>query len=132
MIDVADRLAIYELFALYGHVIDERQWSDMDLVFTHDVVYDPSDFGHPVTDNLEDLRNYWMSDESMHPIGHHATNIVITEDPVDGVVRVLSKAIGIGRRGRAGSGVYRDVVVKTSDGWRLSHRRAELRRGAGE
>ena len=59
----------------------------------------------------------------------NASSIVMTEDP-DGVVRVLSKGIGVGRRGRVGSAVYRDVVVRTSAGWRLAARRAELRRPA--
>ena len=127
MIDVADRLAIHELFALYGHIIDERHWSEMELVFTDDVTYDATDFGHEITTSLDALRTHWMSDLSMHPLAHHATNIVISEDP-DGTVRALSKAIGVGVKGRVGSGVYRDIVVKTDAGWRLKYRRAELRR----
>lgn len=127
MIDASDRLAIHELLGLYGHVIDDRRWSDMELVFTKDVVYDASDFGHEITTTLDHLRTFWMSDLSMHPVAHHATNIVITEDP-DGTVRVLSKGLGVGRKGRVGSAIYRDVVVKTDDGWRLASRRAELRR----
>jgi hypothetical protein len=129
MIDIADRLAIHELLGLYGHLIDERRWSDMERVFTDDVVYDATDFGHGITRSLEALRAHWTGDESIHPLAHHATNIVVTEDP-DGVVRVLSKGIGVGRRGRVGSAVYRDVVVRTGAGWRLAARRAELRRPA--
>ena len=127
MIDVADRLAIHELLGLYGHIIDERRWSEMELVFTDDVVYDATDFGHDVTQSLQALRDHWMSDMAMHPLAHHATNIVITED-ADGTVRVLSKALGVGKKGRVGSGVYLDIVVKTEAGWRLKFRRAELRR----
>ena len=130
MVDLADRLAIHELLGHYGHVIDERRWSDMELVFTADVVYDSTDFGGEITRGLDELRARWSGDESRHPLAHHATNIVVTEDP-DGVVRVLSKGIGVGARGRVGSVVYRDTVVRTEAGWRLSHRRAELRRPAG-
>jgi hypothetical protein len=72
----------------------------------------------------------WTGDLTVHPLAHHATNIVVTEDP-DGTVRVLSKGIGVGNRGRVGSVTYHDVVVRTADGWRLAHRRAELRRPAG-
>ena len=32
MLDIADRLAIHELLALYGHLIDERQWSRLDEI----------------------------------------------------------------------------------------------------
>jgi hypothetical protein len=127
MIDIADRLAIHELLGLYGHIIDERRWQDMELVFSDDLVYDATDFGHGITRTLDELRNHWSGDESIHPLAHHATNIVVTED-ADGTVRVLSKGIGVGRKGRVGSAVYRDVVVETPAGWRLSYRRAELRR----
>ena len=57
----------------------------------------------------------------MHPLAHHATNIIVSEDP-DGTVRVLSKGLGVGPNGRVGSVVYRDVVVRTSAGWRFAAR----------
>lgn len=127
VIDVADRLAIHELLGLYGHLIDERRWSELDQVFTEDIVFDSTDLGHGVIRSLEALRQRWAGDESIHPLAHHATNIVVTQDP-DGVVRVLSKGIGVGPRGRVGSVVYRDVVVRVGDGWRLARREARLRR----
>ena len=130
-IDVGDRLAIHELLGLYGHLIDQRRWDELDQVFTAEVTYDATDFGQDVTRTLADLQAHWTSDLSMHPLAHHATNIVVTEDP-DGTVRVLSKGIGVGNKGRVGSVTYHDVVVKTPDGWRLAHRRAELRRPGSE
>ena len=89
MIDPSDRWAIHELIGLYGHVIDDRRWPDLGLVFTDDIVFDASDFGNPVTTSLEELRSLWGSDESMHPLAHHATNIIVTQED-DGTVRVLS------------------------------------------
>lgn len=127
MIDLADRLAIHELLGLYGHVIDERRWQDMDRVFTDDIEFDSSDFGTGVSTSLDELREKWSTDLTQHPVAHHATNIVITEDD-DGTVRVLSKGLGVGRKGRVGSAVYRDVVVRTDAGWRLRTRQATLRR----
>jgi hypothetical protein len=129
-IDLADRLAVHELLGLYGHLIDQRRWNELEQVFTADVVYDATDFGQPVTRSLAGLQAVWTGDLTVHPLAHHATNIVVTEDP-DGTVRVLSKGIGVGNRGRVGSVTYHDVVVRTADGWRLAHRRAELRRPAG-
>jgi hypothetical protein len=128
-LDVADRLAIHELLALYGHLIDERRWDELDTVFTADVVYDASDFGQPVTTSLADLRAHWAGDEALHPLAHHATNVVVTRDG-DGTVRVLSKGIGVGRKGRVGSVTYRDVVVATPAGWRIARRTPTLRRAA--
>ena len=126
-LDVADRLAIHELLGLYGHLIDQRRWSDLDQVFTADAVFDATSFGQTVTHSLDELLEAWTSDLSVHPLAHHVTNIVVTEDD-DGTVRVLSKAIGVGRKGRVGSATYHDVLVRTTAGWRLSQRVAVLRR----
>ena len=76
---------------------------------------------------MAELLAHWTADLSIHPLAHHVTNIVITED-ADGAVRVLSKAIGVGRKGRVGSATYHDVVVHTPGGWRLTQRTAVLRR----
>jgi hypothetical protein len=126
-LDAADRIAIHELLGLYGHLIDERRWSELDQVFTPDAVYDATSFGQGVTTSLATLIEHWTSDMTMHPLAHHATNIVVTEDS-DGTVRVLSKGLGVGRKGRVGSVTYRDIAVRSPDGWRLSHRTASLRR----
>src|SRR3954451_18912144 len=125
--NVSDRLEIHELLALYGHLIDDRRWDDLDQVFTSDAVYDATDFGQPITHSLAELLGYWTTNLRIHPLAHHATNIVVTED-ADGTVRVRSKGIGVGRKGRVGSVTYRDVAVRTADGWRLSSRAAFLRR----
>jgi hypothetical protein len=127
VISLEDRLAINELLGLYGHLIDQRRWSELDHVFTPDIVFDATSFGQQVTTSARELIEWWRSDLAMHPLAHHATNIVISED-ADGTVRVLSKAIGVGRKGRVGSATYDDVVVRTADGWRLASRVATLRR----
>jgi len=126
MLDIADRLAIHELLALYGHLIDERRWSRLDEIMVPDLRYDATDFDLGITHSLEELRTAWMSDKARHPLAHHATNIVVSEDP-DGTVRVLSKGIGVGYKGRVGSVTYRDVVVKTPDGWKFVERVLALR-----
>jgi 3-phenylpropionate/cinnamic acid dioxygenase small subunit len=126
MLDVADTMAIHQLLALYGHLIDEREWSRLSEVFTDDLVFDARDFGLGVTHTLDELRDAWTGPEASHPLAHHATNIVVDQD-ADGTVRVLSKVVGVGNKGRVGSGTYRDVVVRTPDGWRLSSRTVTLR-----
>src|SRR5437588_1135526 len=99
----------------------------MGEVFTDDLVYDASDFDQPVTRGIDALRDLWTRPDAPHPLAHHATNIVVTEN-ADGTVGVLSKGLGVGYRGRVGSATYRDVVRHTPDGWRLAHRVATLRR----
>ena len=71
MLDVADTLAIHQLLALYGHLIDERQWSRLDEVFTDDLVFDATDFGLGITHSLDELREAWTGPKAAHPLGHH-------------------------------------------------------------
>jgi hypothetical protein len=73
------------------------------------------------------VRGLWAAPDAMHPLAHHATNIIVSEDP-DGTVRVLSKGLGVGPNGRVGSVVYRDIVRRTGGGWRFASRVGELRR----
>jgi hypothetical protein len=63
----------------------------------------------------------------MHPLAHHATNIIVSED-ADGTVRAVSKGLGVGPQGRVGSVVYRDILERTPQGWRFAERTAQLRR----
>jgi ketosteroid isomerase-like protein len=119
--DIREILAIINL---YGHVIDERQWSRMEELFTPDVVFDMTSFGPEVIHGLEALRTCFR-DLDGHPLAHHATNILIDVDGCDAVVQ--SKGISL-RHGEMGSTVYRDQFRKNADGWRIAHRIAIKRR----
>jgi hypothetical protein len=125
--DPGDTLAIHELLALYGHIIDEREWSRVGELFTARTVYDMSEFGLEVVHGAQAIGELWRRPDAMHPLAHHASNIIVSED-ADGTVRVLSKGLGVGRNGRVGSVVYRDVVERTAAGWRFATRTAHLRR----
>jgi hypothetical protein len=127
MPDSGDILAIHELLALYGHIIDEREWSRVGELFTASSVYDMSEFGLGVVHGAQAIGELWSRTDAMHPLAHHASNILVSED-ADGTVRVLSKGLGLGRNGRIGSVVYRDVVEPTEAGWRFAARTAYLRR----
>ena len=127
MSEVSDILAIHQLLALYGHIIDEREWQRVGELFTATAVYDMTDFGLGAVRGAAAIREMWSRPDAMHPLAHHATNIVISEDP-DGTVHVVSKGIGVGANGRVGSVVYRDVVERTPQGWRFASRKAQLRR----
>jgi hypothetical protein len=63
----------------------------------------------------------------LNPVGHHVTNIVLTE-PADGQVHARSKGIGISADGRCGSVIYEDTIVWVDQGWRISHRKVLARR----
>ena len=122
-----DTLAIHELLALYGHIIDAREWQRVDELFTATARYDMREFGLGLVEGAAAIRELWSRPDAMHPLAHHATNIVVSTD-ADGTVRVLSKGLGVGPNGRVGSVVYRDVVERTPAGWRFAARSAVLRR----
>ncbi|WP_433602486.1 nuclear transport factor 2 family protein [Nocardia sp. CA-135953] len=125
-ISVEDRVAIHELLSLYGHIVDDRQLSRTGEVFADDAVYDVSDFGSGVHHGPAEITALWTATTN-HPLAHHTVDVVVTQDP-DGTVHVVSKGIGLGENGRAGSVTYRDIVRRTPQGWRISRRVAVLRR----
>jgi hypothetical protein len=85
-----------------------------------------SEFGLGVVRGAGAIRQLWSRPDATHPLAHHATNIVVSEDP-DGTVRVISKGLGVGPNGRVGSVVYHDVVERTPAGWRFAARKGTLR-----
>jgi SnoaL-like domain len=58
----------------------------------------------------------------LNPLGHHVTNIVITEESETEVV-AHSKGLGVNSDGTSGTVTYEDTVVRTPDGWRITCRK---------
>ena len=58
-LDTRDLIEIHMLLALYGHTIDDRDWSAMDQVFTEDIVYDATDFGLGVMRGIPAIVEAW-------------------------------------------------------------------------
>ncbi|MFM7707158.1 MAG: nuclear transport factor 2 family protein [Gammaproteobacteria bacterium] len=127
MLTTDDRLAIHELIGLYGLEIDEREWHRADELFTDDVRYDMSELGLGVLQGKAAVLDLWTTREELHPVAHHATNIVVTAGEDPDTARVISKGLGVGRKGRVGSVTYRDIVRRTVAGWRIASRHARLR-----
>ena len=126
MLTPEDQLAIHQLISLYGHIIDEREFSCSHELFTDDVRYDVNDFDAGVHVGIDAIVALWKA-SNRHPLAHHATNVVITME-ANGTVQVMSKGIGVLTDGRTGSVVYKDIVVKTGQGWRIKDRIALRRR----
>ena len=127
MLSAEDRLAIHELIALYGYIIDERQFSRTPEVFAERAVYDCSDFGIEVIVGCDAIVALWSGPDSRHPLAHHATNVVVTPLEANRAA-VISKGIGVRPGGMTGSVTYTDVVEKQPQGWRIIERKAVLRR----
>jgi ketosteroid isomerase-like protein len=122
-----DRTDITDLINRHGHLTDAGRLDELGELFTPDVTYDVSDFGLGSLHGIEAIREAALALGEANPVGHHVTNIVITD--IDGrSARVQSKGIGIMADGKAGSAVYDDVVVRQADGWKISRRAISARR----
>ena len=126
-LSVEDRLEIHELAARYGTTIDDRDWDGFEQVFCRDAVYELRGFGS--TDRRVvgsgEIRQM-MEDSAEHPVAHHVTNVIVTVEA--GAVRMRSKVIGSGARGRVGSADYDDVLRREGSAWRIATRVVTLRR----
>ena len=129
-----DRAASSELLARHGHLFDDGELDRLDLLFTASVSYDVTAFGGGVLHGIEAIRTATLALGDRNPVGHHVTNVVLTDQP-DGSVRARSKGIGVYADGTAGSVTYEDTVVPTAEGWRIDARTVAPRRtplgGAG-
>ena len=129
-----DGAAITELLARHGHLFDDGELDRLDLLFTASVSYDVTAFGGGVLHGIEAIRAATLALGDRNPVGHHITNVVLTDQP-DGSVRARSKGIGVYADGTAGSVTYEDTVVHTAEGWRIDARTVAPRRtplgGAG-
>ncbi|WP_229379318.1 nuclear transport factor 2 family protein [Streptomyces sp. VRA16 Mangrove soil] len=120
-------MAIIELISLHGHLVDNGNLDRFEELFTADVVYDLTDFGQEPLSGVAAVREAAWALGGANPVAHHVTNVVVTAS-TDGQVQVRSKGLGIKADGSCGSVSYDDTVVRTSDGWRISHRKLSSRR----
>ena len=121
------RAEITELLSRHGHLFDDGEFDRLDLLFTASVRYDVTAFGGGVLQGIEAIRAATLALGDRNPVGHHVTNVVLTEQP-DGSVRARSKGIGVYADGTAGSVTYEDEIVRTDDGWRIDARTVAPRR----
>src|SRR6516225_9279744 len=97
--DPADVVAIQQLYALYGHVMDDRDWERLPEVFTEDCVFDATALGVPLMEGLAAVAATTETSDAT-PLAHHVTNVFVDGTSGD-VARVRAKAIGIYTKGRA-------------------------------
>ncbi|MEO5866724.1 MAG: nuclear transport factor 2 family protein [Sphingomonas sp.] len=120
-VPLADRLAIHELLALHGHLIDAGELEALDRVLAADARDDVSALGGTVLIGPAACREAALELGDGNPVAHHVTNIVLDAIDAD-TVAARSKGIGIMRDGRCGSVVYHDIIRRQADGWRIAER----------
>jgi SnoaL-like domain len=125
-----DEREITRLIDRYGHVLDERKWSLLPEIFTEKATFDATAAGYHAMTGLEAIREHWSGPSVVHPLGHHATNVLVTMVTED-EAEVRSKGISVfaddSGRGEVSSVLYVDRVVRTGSGWRIALRQAHRR-----
>lgn len=127
MIDALDLILIHQLLGKYGHTIDHRDWDSFARLFVPDASIDYRGGTGVVVREGRDAIVEWFQEVGVnHPPSHHVTNIVVDDaaDPA-GPVPVHSKFIAPFTREehvpkRLYGGDYRDLVVRTDEGWKFS------------
>src|SRR4051812_46657985 len=74
-----DRTAVTELISMHGHLVDSGRFDRMGELFTEDAIYDVGDLGGPQLRGLAAARDAALALGDRNPLGHHVTNIVLTE-----------------------------------------------------
>ena len=121
-----DTLAILDVVARYGFVVDERDWAGFERVFTDDAVFDSRDHDYdpprgfaPLHGRDEIVRAF--RDVYTHPIQHMIVTSVVDDVSPDEVV-VRSKGLFPIPDFQFFEGVYTDRVIRTDRGWRIRHK----------
>lgn len=130
--EMSDRIEIQDLFARYSFAIDERDWDALDSVFTPDARIDYTETGG-ATGSLAEIKAWLPTALARFPMFQHmvaTTRLTLTGD------RATSRTIlfnPMTYRGDDGSeqvffiGLwYRDALVRTPAGWRISERYEEM------
>jgi SnoaL-like domain len=131
-VSAEDRLAISELIALHGHIVDSAELDRLEDLFSPEVTYDLGDFGLGTLQGIDAIRNAAIAMGDRNPVGHHVTNIILTE--VHGrVVWPGWVAFCRVRRQRGRVGHARQRVIRGADvtRWRLRPRRRSARAAGG-
>jgi hypothetical protein len=122
-----DRVAIADLVHQFGHLVDAGELDRLGELFTSDVTYDLVDLGYGTLTGVDAIRDAGLAAGDANPVGHHVTNLVLTEQ-ADGQVLARSKGIAITADGSCGSVVYDDLIVSDGASWRIRHRKIVARR----
>ncbi len=130
--EISDRLEIQDLFARYSFAIDDRDYDALDAVFTPDAVIDYSETGG-AKGSVTEIKRWLPVAMKKFPMFQHM--VATTQLKLDGD-RASSRTILFNPMVYAGAdgaprpffiGLwYRDELVRTPSGWRISSRYEEM------
>jgi len=129
--EISDRLEIQELLVRYSDAVDRRDWDLFETVFTEDAVIDYTEFG-ATRGGVKETRAFLetaMPTFSSHQ--HMIGNTVLEFDGDTARARTICYNPMVFPRDGGEPQVficglwYRDVLVRTPEGWRIKERYEE-------
>jgi 3-phenylpropionate/cinnamic acid dioxygenase small subunit len=129
--EISDRLEIQELLVRYSHAVDTRDWDAFERVFTDDAVIDYTEMGGP-RGGVKETRAFLESAMPMFSSFQHMIgNTVLELDGDTARARTICHNPMVLDRGEGQTHTffcglwYRDVLVRTPQGWRIRDRYEE-------
>ena len=129
---LSDRAEIHDLIARYAHAIDDRDWDALDEIFTPDAVIDYTEMGGTRGGLSETKQFLAAAMPAFSAFQHLSTTTRLTIDGDRATARtILFNPMVLPTPGQDEPHVfflglwYCDELVRTGNGWRISHRREE-------
>ncbi|MCW2570554.1 MAG: hypothetical protein JWO88_612 [Frankiales bacterium] len=123
--EISDRMEIAELLARYSAAIDGRAWDDLDALFTPDAVIDYTEMGG-IRGSLAEQKSFLVSVmPSFAGFQHLTATSTFDIDGDTARVRTIcfNPMVVTDERHVLFCGLwYRDILVRTADGWRIRER----------
>ena len=130
--EISDRLEIQDLFARYSFAIDERDWEALDHIFTPDARIDYTESGG-AKGSLTEIKAWLPGALARFPGFQHmvaTTKLTLDGDTATSRTILFNPMVHEGEGGERQTffmGLwYRDSLVRTPAGWRISERYEEL------
>jgi hypothetical protein len=123
--EISDRLEIADLLARYSDAIDRRCWDDLDVLFAADAVIDYTEMGG-IRGSLAEQKAFLAANlPAFAGFQHLTATSVFDIDGDTARVRTIcfNPMVITDERQVLFCGLwYRDVLVRTAEGWRISER----------
>lgn len=132
LLEISDRLEIQDLLARYSDAIDRHDLDALDTLFTSDAVVDYTEFGGPRGD-LARIKEFLREVLPIHAGHYHlvGSGVIELEGDRARVRSICHNPMLLGGSEDADPRIYfcglwyRDTMVRTDAGWRISERYEE-------
>jgi uncharacterized protein (TIGR02246 family) len=119
--EIADRLAVADVLVRYGSCLDDKDWDRLATCFVPDAVAVLAG-GPPLAGYPAILGAVQMALANYPATQHHISNEEVVLNGEQATLRANLIATHVTDAGTfTVIGVYREELVRTSDGWRISH-----------